>query len=436
MQVLIVIAGIVLLILLVAWFKVNSFLSFIVVTLATGLGLGMTPQALITSLQAGLGNTLGFIALILGFGSMLGKIIIDSGAAESIVQGLSNFIGKKYIIIVFMITGFILGISLFYSVGFILLVPITIIAAQNLKIPTLRLSVPLIAALSITHGFLPPHPAPAALVNIYHADMGKTIIYGIIAAIPVLLSAYFFSKTINPKFGSSPLVHITDHDVKDKLPSFRVSLMTALLPVLLILSGNLRFINIPLLKQFSSFFQFIGNPVVAMLIALIVALYCLGIRQEQSFKKLMDQSIDAIKDISPIILIIGGAGALNQVMTDSGVNTTIAGLLSNLNLSPLILAWLVAAVMRIAIGSATIAAMTAAGMVAPLVQQTGVNPELMVIATGAGSLILSQVNDSGFWLFKEYFNLSIGETFKTMAVMETIISITGLACVLIMNSII
>jgi Gnt-I system high-affinity gluconate transporter len=434
MQVLIVIAGIILLILLVGWFKVNSFISFIVVTLVTGIGLGLSPTALLASLQSGLGNTLGFIALILGFGSMLGKIIIESGAAESIVQGLSGFIGRKYIIIVFMITGFILGISLFYSVGFILLVPITIIAAQNLKIPTLRLSVPLIAALSITHGFLPPHPAPAALVNIYHADMGKTIIYGIIAAIPVLLSAYFFSKTINPKFGTNPLVHRGNQDVKEKLPSFRVSLLTALLPVFLILSGNLRYIDVAGLNSFAPFFQFIGNPVVAMLLSLIVALYFLGIGQEQSFKKLMDQSIDAIKDISPIILVIGGAGALNQVMTDSGVNTAIAGLLSNLNLSPLILAWLVAAVMRIAIGSATIAAMTAAGMVAPLVQQTGVNPELMVIATGAGSLILSQVNDSGFWLFKEYFNLSIGETFKTMAVMETIISITGLACVLIMNS--
>ena len=171
-----------------------------------------------------------------------------------------------------------------------------------------------------------------------------------------------------------------------------------------------------------------------MLVALMAALYYLGIRQKTSFKKLMDQSVEAIKEISPIILIIGGAGALNQVMTDSGVNTTIASMLGHLDLSPLVLAWIVAAVMRIAIGSATIAAMTAAGMVSPLIHASGVNPELMVIATGAGSLILSQVNDSGFWLFKEYFNLSIGETFKTMAVMETIIAVTGLIFVLIFNA--
>jgi Gnt-I system high-affinity gluconate transporter len=435
MALLSILISIVLLVLLVSWAKINPFLAFLIVSIIAGLMLGIPPGKVTASVQKGLGDTLGSITIIICLGAMLGKLVAESGAAQKIADVLVNLFGVKYIQWALVIVGFIIGIPLFYNTGFVLVVPLIFSITYKYKLPAVYIGLPMLAALSVTHGFLPPHPSPSALVLIFHADMGKTLIYGIILAIPaVVLAGPVFAQTLK-KITSTPLdTFVAKEITADKLPGAANSFLTALLPVILLMATTV-YLNID--KSNSATHQlvaFIGDAPVVMLISVIAATFTLGIRHGINLKTIGDIYGDAVKDISLILLIIAGSGAFKQVLTDSGINNQIASLFHTINMQPLFLGWLIAAIIRVSLGSATVAGLTAAGIVSSMVlHDPSINPNLMVLSIGAGSLAFSHVNDGGFWLFKEYFNLSIKDTIRSWSFMETIVSVVGLAGVLVLN---
>ena len=435
MPIIVVSLGILLLFFLIVLFRVNAFISFIIVTIGIGIGQGMKLDVIVSSIEKGIGNTLGFLVLILGLGAMLGKLVAESGAAQQITNGLIKFFGVKNTKVAVMFTGFIVGITMFYSVGFVILVPLVFTIAASTGLSLIGIGLPMLAALSVTHGFLPPHPAPSALSVMFKADIGTTLIYGVVLAIPsILISGPFLTRFL-PKVNAKPLKEFmaTKKIHTSKLPSLNKSLLVALLPVILI--GFTTLIS-SIFKNNDTLFEwinFIGNPVIALLITLIIGTYTLGISRGISMEEIMEIFATAVSGITMVLLIISGAGALKQILIDSGVSDYIGSLLEISNMSPLFIGWLIATLIRFSVGSATVAGLTTAGIVLPLLESTGVSPELMVLAIGSGSLMLSHVNDSGFWLFKEYFNLSVKETLFTWTIMETSIGITGLFGVLILN---
>ncbi len=436
MPLIIISLGILFLFLLIIVFRLNAFIAFILVSIAIGIGQGMELNAIVGSIEKGIGNTLGFLVMILGLGAMLGKLVAESGAAQKITNGLISIFGIKNTRTAVMLTGFIVGITMFYSVGFVILVPLVFTVATATGLSLISIALPMLAALSVTHGFLPPHPAPSALSIMFEADLGKTLIYGIIVAIPaILISGPLLTRFI-PKVEAKPLKEFMASKVfeEEELPSLSNSLITALLPVILIGFSTIVTSFIAINHFLYSAIKFIGNPVIALLLTVLIGIYTLGIARGNSMEGIMKIFGTAVSGITMVLLIISGAGALKQILIDSGVSNYIGSLLELTSMSPLIIAWLIATLIRFSVGSATVAGLTTAGIVLPLVQSSGVSPELMVLAIGSGSLMLSHVNDSGFWLFKEYFNLSIKETLSTWTVMETSIGISGLLGVLILEN--
>ena len=437
MPITIVLIGIAILVVLIGLVKLDAFLSFIIASIFIGLASGLPIDTITGAIQDGIGNTLGFLVIILGLGAMLGKLVAESGAAQQIANSLISAFPSRYVQWAVVLTGFIVGIPMFYSVGFVILVPLVFTIAATTRLPLLYIGLPMLAALSVTHGYLPPHPAPTALVVDFGADMSRTLLYGLIVAIPaIIIGGPLFGKTLK-KYNPKPLKSMMASKTftKEELPSLGISIFTALLPVILLLSAaviDLLPIDVPFI---TSIVNFAGNPIVAVLLTVLIALYTLGIRRGM---KISDVSIiyaDAVKGIAVILLIIAGAGALKEILIVSDVSTFIGAKLQTIPASPLILAWGIAAVIRVCVGSATVAGLTSAGIVLPLIKSTGVDPNLMVLATGAGSLMFSHVNDSGFWMFKEFFNMTVIDTLKTWSVMETIVSVVGLVGVLALNSI-
>ncbi len=435
MSILSVVICIALLVLLTARWNINPFIAFLITAITGGLLLGIPLDKIPDSIEKGMGSILGSLTAIICLGAMFGKLIADSGAAQKITAVLIQFCGEKYITWALMLTGLFVGIPLFYNVGFVLLVPLVFSVAYQTKLPAVYLGIPLLAALSVTHGFLPPHPAPTALVPQFHADMGLTLIFGFVVGIPTMMIAGPIFSRFLKNIHSEPLATFTPEIIPfDALPSTGKSFFIALLPVLML---SLASILTPLLvnqTQLKPYVAFIGNPLMVMLISLIVASFSLGVNRGRSLKALMQTYTQALKDISVILLIIAGAGALKQIFIDSGVSTEIAVGLKNIPANPLFLGWLIALIIRVCVGSATVAGLTAAGIMAPLVLASPeINPNLMVLAIGAGSLMCSHVNDSGFWMYKEYFNLSLKQTFASWSVMETLVGILGLIGVLTLD---
>ncbi len=435
MPLLIVIFGIVLLFLLIARLKLNAFIAFIIVSLLVGVAEGMEFLKVVDSIRDGLGETLGSLVMILGFGAMLGKLVADSGAAQRITIELVHKFGKKNIQWAVVLTGFIVGIPMFYSVGFVILVPLVFTVAATTGLPLIYVGLPMLASLSVTHGYLPPHPAPTGIAIMFNADIGKTLLYGIVVAIPaIIIAGPLFSRTIK-KIEATPIKEFLNPKIltDEEMPSTTTSILTALLPVILIGIASLVDILAPdgsIIKEITAI---IGNPVIALLLSVLVAIYTLGLARGRKMKELMDSVSSAVAGITMVLLIIAGAGALKQVLIDSGVSEYIGDMLKGSTISPLILAWLIATVIRVCVGSATVAGLTAAGIALPLLSTSGVSPELMVLAIGSGSLMLSHVNDGGFWLYKEYFNLSVKDTLRTWTVMETTVGIMGLLGVLVLD---
>lgn len=435
MPLIIISVGILSLFLLIIVFRLNAFIAFIIVSIGIGIGQGMELNSIVNSIENGIGNTLGFLVIILGLGAMVGKLVAESGAAQKITNGLINLFGIKNTRTAVMLTGFIVGITMFYSVGFVILVPLVFTVAASTGLSLISIALPMLAALSVTHGFLPPHPAPSALSVMFEADLGKTLLYGILVAIPsIIISGPILAKFI-PKVDAKPLKEFMASKIfeENELPSLSNSLITALLPVILIGFSTILNSFISPDSFLYSIIKFIGNPVIALLLTVLIGIYTLGIARGNSMEGIMKIFGTAVSGITMVLLIISGAGALKQILIDSGVSNYIGGLLELSSMSPLIIAWLIATLIRFSVGSATVAGLTTAGIVLPLVQSSGVSPELMVLAIGSGSLMLSHVNDAGFWLFKEYFNLSVKETLSTWTVMETTIGVSGLIGVLILE---
>jgi len=429
---------IILLVLLVSWLKINPFIAFLVVSITGGLLLGIPLDKVTKSVERGLGDTFGAIAIIICIGAMIGKLVAASGAAQRIAGVLVNGFGIKYIQWALMLVGFIIGIPLFYETGFVLMIPLIFSVVYRYKLHAVYIGLPMLAALSVTHGFLPPHPSPTALVSTFHADMGKTLMYGLILAIPaIIVAGPLLSRTLK-KIEVHPLATFVAEEMpEEKLPGTFNSFFTALLPVMLLIISTV-YLNFDRSHStFHNIIAFVGNAPIVMLISLFVATYTLGIKQGMDMKRIGSNFSHAVKDVSVILLIVAGSGAFKAVLTDSGANKDIAELLQSFHLQPLVLGWLIAAIIRVSLGSATVAGLTTAGIIAPLVlHDPSINPNLMVLAVGAGSLTCSHLNDGGFWLFKEYFNLSIKDTLRSWTVMETTVSIIGLLGVLALNAII
>lgn len=407
-------------------------LALLIASIATGMLLGMPIQKITTSITNGIGSTLGSLVMVLALGAMIGKLAEDSGAAKKIVYVLIRIFGFKNIQWAVLLTGMLVGIPLFYNAGFVILIPLVFSIAAAAGLPRLYVGIPMAAALSVTHGFLPPHPGPVALSGIFHAEIGKVLIYGLILAIPIAIMAgvVFPRLTIRlDNAGRQPDAGIKFDD-EHTLPGTLKSFTIALSPILLIsfaTLGLLIFHTGPV----HSILTFIADPTIALLITLTITLFI----QDSSISKAMESCAEGVKGIAMILMIIAAGGAFKQILVDSGIGEDVKNMAASIHASPLLLGWLIAALLRVTLGSATIAALTASGMVIPLIT-AGASPELMVLAIGAGSLMFSHVNDTGFWMFKEYFNLTLKETFKTWTLMETIVSVLGIIGVLILNSII
>ncbi|MEO6453187.1 MAG: gluconate:H+ symporter [Ginsengibacter sp.] len=425
MHFIIVLAGIILLIFLIV-LKLNPVLALLISSITTGLLLGMPALKVMTSINNGIGNTLGGLIMVLSLGAMLGKIVEDNGVALKIVDVLVSSFKKKNIQWAVLLTGILVGIPLFYNAGFVILIPLVFTIAAATGLPVLYVGIPMAASLSVTHGFLPPHPGPITLATVFKADVGKTLLYGLMLSLPIAICAGIIFPRLIIKLKGRKDEEIIVSKNEQTLPSASKSFFIALLPVILIATGTIG-------SSFSSssvktFFTFLQDPTIALLFTLLIALLVLKLRMTEA----MQTCVQGVKGVAMIILIIAAGGAFKQILIDSGIGVEISKETAFLNLSPLFMGWIIAAVLRIALGSATIAALTASGIVLPLITG-GVSPELMVLAVGAGSLMCSHVNDTGFWMFKEYFKLSLKQTFGTWTLMESIISVLGLAGVLILD---
>jgi Gnt-I system high-affinity gluconate transporter len=435
MSLIIVVLGICLLLFLILGLKFNSFLSFVIVSLVVALAEGMSLDKAVVSIENGIGSTMAFIVMILCFGAMLGKLVSESGAAQKITSGLVKVFGIKNIQLALMLTGFIVGISLFYDVGFFVMIPLIFTIAASTGLPLLYVGLPMLAALSVTHGYLPPHPAPTAIAAMFNADIGRTMVYGIIVAIPaIIISGPILSRALS-KIDAKPLQEFISQKPlqEENLPGFWTSFVSALLPVILIGFSTIAGFILKEDNVVRKMLGYVGNPVIAMLLSVLFAVYTLGLARGRKIPEIANSLTHSVVSITTIMLLIAGAGALKQVLVDSGVSTYIGELLSRSTLSPLFLGWLIATVLRFCVGSATVAGITTAGIVLPMASGTAVTPELMVLAIGSGSLMLGHVNDGGFWLFKEYFNLSVKDTLRTWTIMETSIGISGLIGVMILS---
>jgi gluconate:H+ symporter, GntP family len=428
------------LILLITRYKVYPFLVLIIVSLLLGLVAGMPMGTIVKSFETGNGNTLGHIAIVVGLGTMLGKMMAESGGAERIATTLIDKFGEKHIHWAMMVVAIIVGLPVFFEVGFVLLIPIAFNVAKRTGKSLLLIGLPMIAGLSVVHGLIPPHPAAMLAVQAYHADIGGTIVFGLIVGVPcaivagplfaLLVSRYIKLPENNPLaaqfLGSA--AEDKEKATKRELPSFGITLFTILLPVILMLIGSWANLLFAPKTLPNDLLQFVGNSDVALLIAVLVSFWTFGAKRGFTREQIQKFCGECLAPIAGITLIVGAGGGFGRVLMDSGISKEIVNAATAAHLSPLLFAWAVAALIRLATGSATVAMTTACGIVAPIAAAGAVQvrPELLVLATGSGSLIFSHVNDGGFWLIKEYFGMTVGQTFKTWSLLETIISLMGL----------
>jgi gluconate:H+ symporter, GntP family len=429
------------LIVLIARFKVHPFVALISVSLAMGVAAGMPPGAAVKAFQDGVGTALGFIAIVVGLGTMLGKIMAESGAASRIAATLIAAFGERRVHWAIMVVAFIVGIPVFFQVGFVLLIPLVFTIAHRTGTPLLKVGLPLVAGLSVVHGMLPPHPAAMLAVSAYKADVGRTILYGIVVGLPTAaLAGPIFAAWVAPRIplpAENPVAAQLRGDSTERMPGFGTSLLTVLIPVILMLLASTATATLDAASRVRAALQFVGHPIVALLLALLVSFWSLGRARRFTREQLLKFCNDCLAPTAAILLVIGAGGGFNAVLVQSGVGRAIADVASGSHVSPLLLAWSVAALIRVATGSATVAMTTAAGIVAPLAATIpGTSAELLVLATGAGALVLSHVNDAGFWLIKEFFDMTVPQTLKTWTVAETIIGVAGLMFTLVLSVVI
>ena len=420
------------LILMVAVFKLNPFITLFVVSLALAMTSGMPFASVIRSFEAGVGGTLGHIAIIVALGTILGKMMAESGGSDQIAYTLIRLFGEKNIPWAMMVIGLVVGLPAFFEVGFVLLIPIAFTVARRTHTSLVLVGLPMVAGLSVVHGLVPPHPAAMLAVATYKADVGRTIFYALIIGVPTaVIAGPLYAKLIAPHVQlavTNPMAEdFKDHGATHALPPFSITLLTILLPVLLMLIGSWADVFARTGSGANQAIRLIGNDDMALLIGVLFSFFTLGRMRGFSRETILRFSNECLAPTAMITLLVGAGGGFGRVLQDSGVSRAIVSVAMLTHVPVLLLAWLLAALMRLATGSATVAMTTAAGIVAPIaLHGAGVRPELLAIATGAGSLIFSHVNDGGFWLVKEYFNMTVPQTIKTWSMCETIISLTAL----------
>ena len=427
------------LIVLIARYRLNPFISVTVVSVGLALLAGMPAPEILPAYEQGVGKTLGHIALIVALGTMLGKMMAESGGAERIARTLIARFGTKNVHWAMMLIAFCIGLPIFFEVGFVLLVPIALNVARRTGVPLLLVGLPMVAGLSVVHGLVPPHPAAMLAVHAYGADVGRTVFYALLVGLPTAaLAGPLFARVVAPRVklpARNPMeAALLDEGHSripdDQLPGFGITLATLLLPVALMLLGGWADQIATPGSPLNHGLRFIGHSVVALLLATLLSFVTLGLLRGFNREQILKFSQECLAPTAAITLLVGAGGGLNGILVHTGVASQIIDLSRQFDLSPLLMGWTMAALMRIATGSATVAMTTASGIVAPIAAALGYpHPELLVLATGAGSVVLSHVNDGGFWLVKEYFNMSVAQTFKTWTVLETLISVTALALV-------
>jgi GntP family gluconate:H+ symporter len=420
------------LILLVAVFKLNPFITLFVVSLALAVTTGMPLPSVIHSFELGVGGTLGHIAIVVALGTILGKMMAESGGADQIAHTVIRFFGEKNVHWAMMVIGLVVGLPAFFEVGFVLLIPIAFTVARRTKTSLILVGLPMVAGLSVVHGLVPPHPAALLAVTAYKADVGRTILYALIIGLPTaVLAGPLYAKLIAPHVQlpaeNAMAAEFVDHGSERSLPGFGLTLLTILLPVMLMLIGSAADAFTRPGSGVNQTLRFIGNDDMALLIGVLFSFFTLGGMRGFSRDTILRFSNECLAPTATITILVGAGGGFGRVLQDSGVSQAIVSVAMLSHVPLLLLAWLLAALMRLATGSSTVAMTTAAGIIAPIaLHTTGVSPELLAIATGAGSLIFSHVNDGGFWLVKEYFGMSVPQTIKTWSICETIISVTAL----------
>ncbi len=435
----VVILAVTILLLLVLKFKISAFIALLITSIVAGILAGMPLSGIITSIQNGMGGTLGFVATVVGLGAIFGQMLESSGGAESLAHHLVKRFGKDKASWAMVITGFVIAIPVFLDVGFIILVPIIYALSRDTKKSLLYYGIPLLAGLAVTHSFVPPTPGPIAVANILGAQLGWVILFGFVLGIPTaIIAGPLFGKYISKKIYVQPPFDLTEQSAvqskqQDKLPSFRLIATLIAIPLVLILFNTFTGLGVDkhIIEKsvFTDILIFLGHPFTALIIATLLAIYFLCIRRGMSKQKILDLSTKALGPAGIIILVTGAGGVLKQVLVDSGIGTIMANSIAGSSISPIILAWILAAIVRITQGSATVAMITAAGLIAPAMSVFNLDEThiaLIVIAIASGATILSHVSDSGFWLVNKYFGMDEKQTLQSWTVMETIIAVCGL----------
>jgi len=434
-----------LLLLFVLRFKIHAFISLILISILVGLATGMHFEQVLTSIQEGMAGVLGYIAIVVGIGAIFGEILQDTGGVESLAKSMLNKFGEKKSSWALMTSGFLIAIPVFFEVGFIILVPIAFALARKAGKSVLFYAIPMMAGLAVTHAFIPPTPGPIAVAQIIDVPLGWIILFGFIIGFPTaIVAGPIFGKYIANKIYIAPpeidpdLVDITTE--KKELPSFRWVLFLIGLPLVLILLRTIIDLgykeNWMQVNIYWDALKFLGHPFIALLIATLFAGYFVGVRRGFSPSQIMRISNAALAPAGLIILVTGAGGVFKQILVDSGVGESLAGLLTEYHISPVVLAYIIAIIIRVTQGSATVAMITAAGMIAPVVEILGlgdIEKSLIVVAIAAGSTMLSHVNDSGFWLIGKYLGMDERQTLKSWTVMESLISVFSFIIVLILT---
>ncbi len=428
------------LIILIARYKLNPFIVIFVISLAVPLLTGMPASNVVKSFETGVGNALGHLAIIIALGTMLGKMLAESGGAAQIAKTLIRWFGPNNIPWAMLAIGIVVGLPVFFEVGFVLLIPIAFNVARDTGRPLLLVALPLITGLSVVHGLMPPHPAAMLAVQAFHADIGRTILYALIVGIPAaIVAGPLYALFISPRtplpdenpMAEQFLQQMPDH----KLPPFNITVLTLLLPVILMLLGSFADLFTAPGSAAYTFLTFIGNADISLLLAVVLSFYTLGFRLGMTRETILKHTNECLAPTAMITLLIGAGGGFGHVLIDSGISHAIVKLALGAHVSLIVLAWLLAAVVRLAVGSATVAMITSAAIVAPIAAHVpGAQAPLLVLATGAGSLIFSHVNDGGFWLVKQYLNMTVEQTLKSWSVLETLLSVGSLAMVLLLSA--
>ena len=430
--------GVIGIVTLVAHFKLNAFLALVLASLFVGLCSGMKWTDVARSFQEGVGTTLGFIAVVVGLGTMLGKMLAESGGAEVVATTLIRLLGEKRIHWTLALIAFVVGLPVFFGVGLVLLIPIVFTLARETKKPLLLLGVPVMAGLSVAHGLVPPHPGPMIAIEKLGADVGKTIFYAILVGLPTALLAgpifgKFVARRVSVEVGGLG-EQLVAKSPRTSAPGFGITLLTILLPVLLMLMATIADLTLKKESGLRACIDFAGTPLVSMLAAVLFSLYSFGSARGFDRRQILKFTEDCVGPAAGIFLVVGAGGGFSKVLDQCGVARAIAELAEGMKISPLLLGWIVAALIRVAVGSATVTITMASALLAPVAAKVpGVNRELLVLAMGSGSLILSHLNDGGFWFVKEYFNMTVPQTLKTWTVMETLIAVVALVWILLLD---